>query len=184
VRRWLVPAALSLSLAAQAQPIEVAVQTKGQRVIVDVTAQVAAEPRQAWDVLTDFDHMADYLSALKSSRVTSRKGLALEVAQSGEARRGFLHFSFETVRSVELVPQREVRSRLIRGSSFKSYEFVTRIVPSGAGATTVVHHGEYEPTTWVPPVIGPALIEAETRKQYTELLAEMLRRQAAKTAAK
>src|ERR1700754_802505 len=134
---------LALSFPAQAQSIEVVVHKEGQRVTVDVTAPVAAEPEHVWSTLTDFDHMADFLSALKSSRVISHKGLSMEVEQAGEARRGFFHFSFSTVRSVELVPEREVRSQLISGDSFKSYEFVTRIVPAGNGMTTIVHHGEY-----------------------------------------
>ena len=36
----------------------------------------------------------------------------------------------------------------------------------------------YTPNAWVPPVIGPALIEAETRKQFGELRREILRRSA------
>jgi len=31
---------------------------------------------------------------------------------------------------------------------------------------------------WVPPYIGPAVIEAETRKQFGEVRTEMLRRSA------
>jgi len=31
---------------------------------------------------------------------------------------------------------------------------------------------------WVPPLIGPAVIEAETRKQFEEIRAEILRRSA------
>jgi carbon monoxide dehydrogenase subunit G len=173
-------ATLILLASAQAQPMEVVVRKAGEVITVDVRARVAAEPHLAWTVLTDFDHMADFLSAIKSSQVVSRKGEPLEVAQTGEAKRGFLRFSFATLRAVELVPEHEVRSRLISGSSFKSFEFTTRIDTRG-GVTTIVHHGEYVPTTWVPPVIGTALIESETREQFGELMAEMLRRQAART---
>jgi hypothetical protein len=40
----------------------------------------------------------------------------------------------------------------------------------------VVNSGRYTPRVWVPPLIGIALIEAETRKQFGEIRAEMLRR--------
>lgn len=174
--------ALLLSPAgADAQTIEVVVKKTGQLVTVDVSTRVSADPQYAWSVLTDFDHMAEFLSAIKSSSVVSRNGTSLEVAQSGEAKRGFLRFSFSTLRAVELLPEHEIRSRLIQGDSFKSFEFVTKVVPAGAGTTIIVHHGEYVPTTWVPPVIGPALIEAETRKQFAELTTEVLRRQALAT---
>ena len=174
--------AVGLTLAAcvvvsRAQNIDVVVRLNGERVIVDVTAEVPTKRDVAWGVLTDYEHMASYVSNLKSSAVRSRKGNILEVEQSGEARRAFLAFSFTTVRSVELFPEREIRSQLIRGD-FKSYEFTTRLGGEPAGPITITHHGEYVPLRWVPPIIGPSLIESETRKQYTELIAEMRRREA------
>jgi ribosome-associated toxin RatA of RatAB toxin-antitoxin module len=156
-------------------PVDVVVQTRSGSVIIDVTARMHAKREVVWAVLTDYDHMAEFLTTLKASSILARRGNQMEVAQTGEARRGFLHFSFSTVRSVELVPNQEIRSQLISGD-FKSYEFTTRIVDAPDGVITIVHHGEYEPKTWVPPVVGPAMIESETRKQYGELIEEIQRR--------
>jgi len=158
-----------------AQPIEVRVEKRGETVVVDVEASVAAAPHQAWTVLTDYDHMAGYLSMLKSSSVLRRDGNSLQVEQTGEAHRAFLHFTFRSLRAVELVPPKEIRSHLISGD-FKSYEFTTRLADKGTH-TQISHHGEYVPVHWVPPGIGPALIKEETTKQYQELIAEMLRRE-------
>ncbi len=163
-----------------AQPIEVRVEKRGDLVVVDVEATVAAPPQQAWAVLTDYDHMASYLSMLKSSAIVARSGNTLQVEQTGEAHRAFLHFTFRSLRTVELVPGREIRSQLISGD-FKSYVFRTRIAAKGA-QTQISHHGEYVPTRWVPPGIGPALIKDETTRQYEELIAEMLRRERAAAA--
>lgn len=163
-----------------AQPIDVRVDRRGDLVVVDVEATVATAPRQAWDVLTDYDHMASYLSMLQSSAIVRRDGNSLEVAQTGEAHRAFLHFTFRTLRAVDLVPGKEIRSHLISGD-FKSYAFTTHIAADGT-RTRISHHGEYVPNRWVPPGIGPALIKAETTKQYEELIAEMLRREHAAAA--
>ena len=157
-----------------AQPIEVRVEKRGEQIVVDVEATVAAEPRYVWAVLTDYDHMATYLSMLKSSAVVRREGNSLQVEQTGDAKRAFLHFTFHTLRAVELVPGKEITSHLIKGD-FQSYAFTTRIDEKGTG-TMITHHGEYVPNAWVPPGIGPSLIRAETTKQYKELIAEMLRR--------
>jgi hypothetical protein len=157
-----------------AQPVDVTVHMQGERVTIDVTAQVAASHAVAWSVLTDYDHMADYVSTLKSSKILSRKANELEVAQTGEAHRAFLHFSFSTV---EFIGESEIHSHLIRGDS-KSYEFTTRLIDGTGDTLRIVHHGEYVPKRWVPPIVGPAMIETETRKQYADLLAEMSRRQA------
>ncbi len=157
-----------------AQPIEVRVEMRGQRVVVDVAATVAARPAEAWSLLTDYDHMARFVSALKSSSIVGREGNSLEVEQTGEATVGFMSFPFYSLRAVQLIPETEIHSQLIRGD-FKSYEFSTRILDNGA-ATMIIHHGEYVPNRWVPPGLGPSLIKDQTAKQYAELVAEILAR--------
>jgi hypothetical protein len=64
---------------------------------------------------------------------------------------------------------------LISGD-MKASAFTTRILSDGAGGTRVVNHGEFVPTMWVPPVVGTAFLEAQTRKQFNELRAEIMRR--------
>lgn len=161
---------------AAAQEIDVRVERRGETVVIDVEALVAAPVQDAWAVLTDYEHMASFVSNLKSSTVISRDGNSLEVAQSGETKVAFMHFSFAVVRAVELVPMQEIRSKLSKGD-FKSYESTTRIVDQRT-QVLILHHGEYVPKSWLPPMVGTAVIRAETRKQYGEFLAEILRRKA------
>ena len=163
-----------------AQPVLVQIEKRGEAVVVDVQATVDAESRHVWAVLTDYEHMAQFLSMLESSAVVSRQGNSLQVEQTGAAQHGLLHFRFHSLRAVELLPGKEIRSQLIQGD-FKRYGFVTRVTDQG-DRTLITHHGEYVPNTWVPPGIGPALIKTETAKQYEELIAEMLRRQSAAAA--
>lgn len=177
---------LASHLAAAASPstgedIEVRVVKRGPAVIVDVQMSVAASARDAWDVLTDYEHMAQFVSNLDSSTVVTRTGNRLEVEQSGHAREGPITFSFASVRLVELRPYEEIKSHLLKGD-FRSYDFTTRIVDHNGGVT-VVNHGEYVPNRWVPPIVGPALIRNQTMKQYAELRAEILRRAAARAGA-
>lgn len=162
--------------AAPVDPVQVNVQRRGAIVVVDVQTEVAADVATAWAVLTDYEHMAAFISNLKTSVVLTRLGNQLEVLQSGQAKKGPLTFSFETTRAVELIPDREIRSHLIKGD-FKSYDFTTTVVDTGSGVS-IVNHGEYWPNVWVPPIVGPAMIESETRKQYGEIRAEILRRTA------
>jgi hypothetical protein len=84
--------------------------------------------------------------------------------------------TFDNIREIELVPQREIRSRLISGD-LKASDFTTRIVEA-TGIVHIVNGGRYTPNIWVPPLIGPALIEAETQKQFGEIRTEILRRSA------
>jgi len=154
--------------------IRVHVQKDGAWVKVDVDLVVDASPAQAWNVLTDYDHMQRIVSNVEQSKIIKRDGERLEVAQKGRAGIGLLSMQFENVREVVLTPEREIRSRMISGD-MKSSEFTTRITDEG-GMTRITNHGRYMPAVFVPPVVGPAFIESETRKQFQELRAEMLRR--------
>lgn len=161
--------------------IVVHVLKDGPTISVDVDCPVATPVAVVWDVLVDYDHMARFISNLESSIVRKRDGDRLIVYQKGKAKRGPLAFAFENVREINLVPYREIRSRLI-GGDLKTSEFTTRLVDEG-GVLHIVNSGRYTPKIWVPPLIGPALIEAETRKQFGEIRAEILRRSTQQAAA-
>ena len=178
---WLIAAPFLAASASHAAPqdsrdIVVRVQKKGEWVIVDVDFPVDASVLEAWNVMTDYDNMSKFVSNLVSSRIIGREGNTLSVEQKGKASRGPLTISFENIREIVLTPPREVHSRLVSGD-LKASEFTTRVIDRGA-FTQIINHGEFIPNIWVPPVIGPALIEAETRKQFQELRLEILRRKA------
>jgi hypothetical protein len=154
--------------------IVVHVRKDGPVIYVEVRCPVDAPPPILWDVLTDYDHMARFISNLEWSRVEERADNLLRVHQKGHASRGPLSIGFEIVREIRLVPFSEIRSRLVSGD-LESSTFVTRIAHDAAGLR-IEHTGSYTPNLWVPPVIGPALIEAETRKQFGEFRTEILRR--------
>jgi hypothetical protein len=175
--------ALFLAMApAAAQPaaddadIGVRIQRDGERIIVDVNFPVAAAALDTWNVMTDYDHMSSFVSNLQSSRVISRDGNTLVIEQKGKAARGPFTFAFENVREIVLTPIREVRSRMITGNLEMS-EFRTQVIDHGE-SSEIINHGEFIPKVWVPPIIGPAVIEEETRKQFQEFRAEILRRKA------
>jgi hypothetical protein len=177
-RALAVVALLLLSISAMAavddQDIAVKVKKDGAEVVVDVDCPVNATLAVAWEVLTDYDHMADFLSNLQSSSVQTRNGQILHVYQKGRAERGLLSITFENLREVELVPYQEIRSRLISGD-MKASAFTTKVVDDGT-MIHILNSGRYTPKIWVPPVVGPALIEAETRRHFGELRAEIVRR--------
>ena len=168
--------------AQDASDIVVHVKKNGEIIIVDVEMKVQASPLATWDVLTDYDHMAQFVTNVESSKINDRKGNTLVVAQKSGTAFGLLKFSFDNVREVELVPHSEIRSNLISGD-MKASAFTTRIMSDGRGVTRVTNHGEFVPTMWVPPVIGTAFLEAETRRQFHELRNEIMRRTTAPKAA-
>jgi hypothetical protein len=158
--------------------IRVDVQRSGETaLVIDVVAFMRVPQREAWDVLTDFDRMAEIVSNLRTSRVLERNGTRIVVEQRGGQSNGVLRFDFETVREVELVPYSTMHSHLLRGS-IKRMEGWTRLVPVENG-TYVVSHGEIDTGQWLPPMLGPHFVGKATRRQYEEMRAEMIRRTAA-----
>ena len=179
LHRWLAAVLTIVAVAmpfaaAAASPLDVNVAMRGKTIVVDVRMGVHVDVAQAWAVLTDYAHMARFVSDLEVSEVLAAKDNVLLVHQAGETRFGLLRFAYDTVRKIALTPMVEIDSELVRGD-FKSYRFSTRLFPSVDGCI-VVNHGEYVPDRWVPPVLGPALIEQATRKQYEQLGAEMVSR--------
>jgi ribosome-associated toxin RatA of RatAB toxin-antitoxin module len=178
MRLHALPVALLLAATAcDAQDIQVHVQRHGETVIVDVDAHMPGPLREVWAVFTDYENMASFISNLTASKVLAKRNDTLEVMQSGQTKVGFMTFGFEAVRAVELVPMKEIRSSLVSGD-FKAYASTTSMAPA-TGGTRVRHHGEYVPKSWLPPLIGPAVIERETHKQYQEFAAEIERRNSA-----
>lgn len=166
--------AVSASAAAADEDIVVHAKKDGAEVVVEVDCPVRAPVLAVWDVLTDYDNMSRFISNLQYSGIEGRVDNVLKVRQFGKASRGPLTITFDNVREVELRPFTEVRSRLISGD-LKASAFTTRLVDVD-GLVHIVNSGRYTPKIWVPPVIGPALIEEETRKQFGEIRTEILRR--------
>jgi hypothetical protein len=156
--------------------IAVSVYRQGDALIVDTSFEVPVDVQEAWDVLTDFDHLVGVVSNLEASAVTGRKGSTLIVTQRVRANAGPLQFTFETQREVELTPFEEIRSHLLSGN-MKYMDGRTLLHPEG-GSTRVTSHGVFVPDAWIPPVIGVQAVERETRRQFAEMRAEMLRRHA------
>ncbi len=156
------------------QDIAVAIRRDGEAIEVDVELVVQATPQEAWNVLTDYDHMADFVSNVAMSRIIHRDKDRIEVAQTSRLTFGPFEFKFDNVREIEFVPLLEIRSKLIRGD-MKASVFTTRIAAQG-NATRITNHGRFISGHWIPPLIGTAVLEAETRKQFAEFRAEILRR--------
>jgi len=171
---WLVAISVAAWSAARDDDITVRVQKAGTEVIVDVDCPVRAPLPVAWAVMTDYEHMPRFITNIESSSVVKNDDTHLTVTQKGRVSRGPFTYAFETIRDVELVPFSEIRSKLV-GGDMKASNFATRFVDAG-GVVHVINSGRYTPTMWVPPLLGPSLIEAETRKQFGEFRAEIIRR--------
>src|SRR5215471_6415155 len=114
-----------------AQDIVVAVTRHGDTFDIRVELVVDATPEEVFAVLTDYDHMARFVSNVLESRIVRRDGNKIAVAQKSRLTLGPIHFDFANVRDVELVPSTEIRSRIAEGD-MQGSSFTTRIVSHGS----------------------------------------------------
>lgn len=182
---FLLAAAMMSAPLAHAAPsddgVDISLNIDGDEVHLDISAIVEAQPREVWAVFTDFEHMADFVSNLKSSQVLSRGSTtSMTVEQHGRAGAGLISFALDSVREIQMKPFEWVRSKLLSGS-MKKFDGLTRLSEEG-GKTRILYHSDVISGSWIPPVIGRKLIESEAREQFTEMLAEVLRRKQQATA--
>lgn len=154
--------------------IEVAVRVDGEMVGVDVHMSVIASRELVWAVLTDFGHMAGFVSNVRTSRVVSSQGNMLVVQQSGMAQYGTMSYSFDSTREIRLMPWDSIESRQLSGN-MRSMFGLTRLSEKD-GVTLVEYHADSVPGQWIPPLLGKIFIAHELREQFMQVREEMLRR--------
>lgn len=154
----------------------ITVQRDGRKFDISLDMSVPVPPAQAWAVLTDFDHMPRFLPNLKESHVVSREGNRWVVMQRGETGGGPFSFGYESLREIELVPQREIRSHSLKGN-LGQVDGLTTLTAERQG-TRIHYHAVAQPGWLVGSVLGEETLAERLRLQFQQMRAEMLRRQA------
>lgn len=162
--------------AAQANDdIRVSVTRTGDIVNVRADFVVSVSASQAFAVLTDYDHMRDFLPGVVESKVIQRSPNRLVVSQSVRMKLGFLSVPVDTVRQVDLEPPYKLVSHALSGTVSKAE--VTTTLTEAQGKTVVTYQSEATLNSWLPAGLGTSIIGTHVREQLTHMRAEMLRRQ-------
>lgn len=154
--------------------IHVAVIKKGDSVTIDASYLVLVTADIAWDVLTDYEHMAEVLPQLRTSKVLVRSENKLRVSQTGRIFFGPIPVAFDYLRDVELTPRSRIRSHVI-GGSLKRGDVTTELIPREA-QTRIIYHSEAMPGIWLPFGISEAFIRDNVHDQFIHMREEMMRR--------
>lgn len=168
---------LALLVIEQAQAAEVVVRASRQGDVLEVeaSAEFAADVRQTWRVLTDYDHLADFIPGMHVSRILLREGNGLLLEQKGEARLLFFSYPIEVRLAVDEFPYERITSRAVAGN-FKEMRGDYHL-EAGEGRTTLRYRGRMRPDFLVPPLIGTFVLRKNVERQFGALIDEILRRQ-------
>ncbi len=138
---------------------------------------VEATPAAVWRILTDYNHLADYLPNLTSTRVVSRNGDRAIVEQLGTAR--FLFFS-RTIRLLVQVNERapdRIDIGLIEGD-MKVYRASWELSPvAGATGTRVVYSATIVPKFDVPGIVGTSVVKKDVARMMAAALLRLDRQE-------
>src|SRR5712671_3799273 len=108
-------AAVLSAEAAIAQTLALETYRRGDAVTVYAEVELDVDPKVAWDVLSDYDHLAQFIPDMSVSRVVSRTGDTALVEQKGEF--GILFFRQPIDLTLEIVetPRRTIVARAVGG---------------------------------------------------------------------
>ncbi len=155
-------------------PIVVKTHRDAEALVVEASADIAVTIQQAWEVLTDYGRLSEFVPDLIESRVIERQGDRVTVEQKGEA--SFLIFRFPVFMRMEIDehPPSEVIARSVRGS-FQEMSGRYALEPS-TGGVHVSYTGRFVPNFGVPRFIGNAALKRAVEKQFGAMVREIERR--------
>jgi ribosome-associated toxin RatA of RatAB toxin-antitoxin module len=145
---------------------------------VNAAGFVRATQRQAWQVLTDYGRLQEFVPDLQSSALLSREGDEAIVEQHSEAGFFFLSQSIHLVVRVKEQPYSIIDVGLISGD-MRGYSAHWELAPSaqsGTDGTHITFQGMMEPAFFVPPLIGKSIVQVNVRRMVEAVLSEIEKR--------
>ena len=146
----------------------------GDLVAVTANADLDAQATTAWDVLTDYDHYAEFVPDMNTSRIVSRKPNGMVVEYTGEFR--FLFFSrpIHLLLDVVLDPPRRILAHSLSGD-LRDLVGIYEIseLPQ---ALHISYRARFLPGFSLPPFIGLAVVRHAMELEFTALMREIVRR--------
>lgn len=164
-----------LCLPATAQRISIETSGQGDLVTVTASAEMQVDPRTVWSVISDYDHLAEFIPDLRSSRVVQRDGDRLIVEQTGKFAFLFFQQPVEVKLAVVESPPRRIVARAV-GGNLREMEGRYELENLPTGAVRLSYSGRLVPEFPVPPIIGRMVVRRVLAKQFSAMVKEILRR--------
>ncbi|HSO06248.1 MAG TPA: SRPBCC family protein [Pelomicrobium sp.] len=141
---------------------------------IDAQLLLPVSPALIWEVLTDYERLADFVPDLIESRVVSAPGEPRLLAQRGRTRIGVFSAEVAVTLRVDEYPIERLQFTAVKGN-VREMRGEWRIVALGKGAK-VVYSVELVPAFWMPASVGPALVRRHVDTQLQGIEGEIMRR--------
>jgi ribosome-associated toxin RatA of RatAB toxin-antitoxin module len=162
-----------------ADAVQVQARRQGDAVQVQAQATVKAPHALIWKTLTDYDHMAEFVPGIRSSRVLERHGATTTVEQVGSAHLWFFSFTIDVVVETTEQPPHLIGIRVLKGN-LKQLNGGYRLekIDGSEDEFLLRWEGVIEPDIAVPQVIAVPLLRASLAEQFAGMVKEIERREA------
>ena len=154
--------------------VAVEVKLESEAFQIEASAELQADVPTAWEVLTDYDHLAEFIPDMRVSRVVSRRGSHAEVEQKGEARFLFIGYPIDVRLAVVEYPHERIVSRAVAGN-FREMRGEYRL-EAKAGRLLLRYTGRMVPDFEVPPLLGTLVLRYHVEETFGALAGEIERR--------
>lgn len=165
--------ALVLACPVPAAEVSVRASRDGQVLRVEAIAEFDADLHETWRVLTDYDHLADFIPGMLESRIVDRGTRGPVVEQRGEAKVLFFVYPINVRLAVEEYPYERIVSHAVSGN-FKRMDGAYTI-EAAAARVRLRYVGTLVPDFFVPPLIGAWVLRLNVERQFAALIDEISR---------
>ncbi len=168
---------LCAPVAAIAQQVSIETSVQGDLVTVTASAEMQVDSRTVWNVISDYNHLAEFIPNIRNSRVVQRDGDRLLVSQTGEFSFLFFRQPVEVMLAVAESAPRQIVARAV-GGNLREMEGRYELENLPTGAVRLSYSARLIPEFSVPPFIGKMVVRRVLAKQFTAMVNEILRRDA------
>ncbi len=146
----------------------------GEAYVVNAVFFAPAPQKIAWDVLTDFENLQNWVPNVAESKVLKRDDTSVTVQQRGTARYGAASIPYTTERKIDLKPTSGIKTMQLKGN-MRRVESAIALEPEANG-TRIVYHLEIVPSLFAAAVMSKKFVEKEVGEQFAAIVGEMTRR--------
>jgi carbon monoxide dehydrogenase subunit G len=165
------------------------VRRDGAAYVVHASAVVEAAPRVAWETLTDYERLREFVPDIEASRVVARDGDRLIVEHVGFVRMLFWSIPVRVRLAVDHQPPDRVLARSEPGpiggeeATLQSFSGRYLVTPVGGpeSAARIDYDAQFELGPGTPAIVdamfGQSFVTRWLRRHFEAMLAEIARRQ-------
>jgi len=162
---------LSSVFANAGEIIEASVEHKNKQYFISIEAVINADSQRVYSMLTDYENLTQLSDSIEESQlVYSLSDNDHRVRVQTEACVTFFCKTINQVQDVEELPGMVIVTTSLPQKSDVDYAHARWKISSSNGFTHISFSSDLKPSFWVPPVIGPPLIERALRNEVISII--------------